>query len=234
MPDADDLSVWEDVLAAEPAPVRRVGAVALDRALAAVGDFADLRSTWTRGRSTRVAETARAAGRAVRAAGTASHRRWVAPRWWPTSARWACRPGCGSSPDRSGWRQPSGSGCTRTCPSGSLAAARGCGRWPRSPGPTMNGSTGPATTGARPPRSCRARRGCSPPRTCGRRWARTGHTALRTLAGPARDVLWAEVTAGRLDGAAVGGGAGLGRPARPAARSRDRPGCRIGRSRCCG
>ena len=42
-------SVWEDVLAAEPAPVRRVGAVALDRALAAVGDFADLRSRWTQG-----------------------------------------------------------------------------------------------------------------------------------------------------------------------------------------
>ena len=35
---------------------------ALDRALAAVGDFADLRSTWTRGRSTRLAEIARAAG----------------------------------------------------------------------------------------------------------------------------------------------------------------------------
>ena len=56
--------MWEDVLAAEPAPVRRVGGVALDRALAAVGDFADLRSRWTRGRSTRLAETARAAGRA--------------------------------------------------------------------------------------------------------------------------------------------------------------------------
>ncbi|HZJ07997.1 MAG TPA: HD domain-containing phosphohydrolase [Nocardioidaceae bacterium] len=37
----------------------------MDRALAAVGDFADLRSTWTRGRSSRVAELARAAGRAA-------------------------------------------------------------------------------------------------------------------------------------------------------------------------
>ena len=64
VPDADDRSVWADVLAAEPAPVRRIGAVALDRALAAVGDFADLRSRWTRGRSTRLAEVARAAGRA--------------------------------------------------------------------------------------------------------------------------------------------------------------------------
>jgi HD-GYP domain-containing protein (c-di-GMP phosphodiesterase class II) len=64
VPDADERPVWEDVLAAEPEPVRRVGPVALDRALAAVGDFADLRSTWTRGRSTRLAEIADAAGRA--------------------------------------------------------------------------------------------------------------------------------------------------------------------------
>jgi HD-GYP domain-containing protein (c-di-GMP phosphodiesterase class II) len=37
--------------------------VGLDRALAAVGDFADLRSTWTRGRSSRVADLARTTGR---------------------------------------------------------------------------------------------------------------------------------------------------------------------------
>jgi HD-GYP domain-containing protein (c-di-GMP phosphodiesterase class II) len=64
LPAVDSGSAWEDVLAAEPEPVRRIGAVALDRALAAVGDFADLRSTWTRGRSARLAEVARAAGRA--------------------------------------------------------------------------------------------------------------------------------------------------------------------------
>ncbi|MGQ0576088.1 MAG: HD domain-containing phosphohydrolase, partial [Pseudonocardia sp.] len=54
---AQDTNVpaWERVLAAEPEPVRRIGPVALDRALAAVGDFADLRSTWTRGRSRQVA-----------------------------------------------------------------------------------------------------------------------------------------------------------------------------------
>jgi HD-GYP domain-containing protein (c-di-GMP phosphodiesterase class II) len=65
IPGDDDRSVWEEVLAAEPEPVRCVGDVALDRALAAVGDFADLRSTWTRGRSSRLAELARAAGRAA-------------------------------------------------------------------------------------------------------------------------------------------------------------------------
>lgn len=64
LPDTKDQTVWADVLAAEPQPVRRVGAVALDRAVAAVGDFADLRSRWTRGRSTRLAEVAGAAGRA--------------------------------------------------------------------------------------------------------------------------------------------------------------------------
>jgi HD-GYP domain-containing protein (c-di-GMP phosphodiesterase class II) len=64
IPPDDDPTVWEDVLAGEPEPVLRLGAVGLDRALAAVGDFADLRSPWTRGRSSRVAATARSAGSA--------------------------------------------------------------------------------------------------------------------------------------------------------------------------
>ena len=64
LPSLDGVPIWDEVLAAEPRPVRRVGAVGLDRGLAAVGDFADLRSTWTRGRSARLAGTARAAGRA--------------------------------------------------------------------------------------------------------------------------------------------------------------------------
>jgi HD-GYP domain-containing protein (c-di-GMP phosphodiesterase class II)/DNA-binding CsgD family transcriptional regulator len=62
-PAAEDPALWDEVVAGEPEPVRRIGAVALDRALAAVGDFADLRSTWTRGRSPRLAATARAAAR---------------------------------------------------------------------------------------------------------------------------------------------------------------------------
>ncbi|MGY1780640.1 HD domain-containing phosphohydrolase [Geodermatophilus sp. SYSU D01036] len=64
IPAADDPAVWEEVLAGEPDPVRRVGSAGLDRAMAAVGDFADLRSTWTLGRSARLAATARAAGAA--------------------------------------------------------------------------------------------------------------------------------------------------------------------------
>lgn len=65
-PAAEDGALWDEVLAAEPEPVARMDADGLDRALAAVGDFADLRSTWTRGRSARVARTARLAGTACR------------------------------------------------------------------------------------------------------------------------------------------------------------------------
>jgi HD-GYP domain-containing protein (c-di-GMP phosphodiesterase class II) len=51
------------VLAAEPAPVVTLEAVSLDDALGAVGDFADLKSPWFRGRSAGVAAfAARAAG----------------------------------------------------------------------------------------------------------------------------------------------------------------------------
>jgi HD-GYP domain-containing protein (c-di-GMP phosphodiesterase class II) len=63
LPAATAGEVWDDVLAGEPEPVRWVGAAGLDRALAAVGDFADLRSTWTRGRSCRVAGLVRTAAR---------------------------------------------------------------------------------------------------------------------------------------------------------------------------
>jgi HD-GYP domain-containing protein (c-di-GMP phosphodiesterase class II)/DNA-binding CsgD family transcriptional regulator len=65
VPVADGGSVWDEVLAAEPGPVRRVGPVRLAEALAAVGDFVDLRSVWTRGRSARLADLAQAAGRAA-------------------------------------------------------------------------------------------------------------------------------------------------------------------------
>jgi HD-GYP domain-containing protein (c-di-GMP phosphodiesterase class II) len=64
IPISDGPAVWEEVLAGEPEPVLRVSALGLDRALTAVADFADLRSTWTRGRAARVAATARAAATA--------------------------------------------------------------------------------------------------------------------------------------------------------------------------
>jgi HD-GYP domain-containing protein (c-di-GMP phosphodiesterase class II) len=66
IPPDDGGQVWDEVLAEEPAPTRRIGSADLDRALEAVGDFADLRSRWTRGRSSRVADLAASAGRAFR------------------------------------------------------------------------------------------------------------------------------------------------------------------------
>ncbi|MCF6733831.1 HD domain-containing phosphohydrolase [Blastococcus sp. KM273129] len=69
LPD-DGRSPWDDVLAAEPAPVARMDPDGVDRALAAVGDFTDLRSTWTRGRSAQLTRTVGRAGEACGLAGT--------------------------------------------------------------------------------------------------------------------------------------------------------------------
>jgi HD-GYP domain-containing protein (c-di-GMP phosphodiesterase class II) len=54
---------WNDVLAAEPEPIAYVGDI--DQALAAVADYVDLKSAWTRGHSRRVADLAEDAGRAL-------------------------------------------------------------------------------------------------------------------------------------------------------------------------
>jgi HD-GYP domain-containing protein (c-di-GMP phosphodiesterase class II) len=64
----DGGSVWDDVLRAEPLPVRRLDPAGLDAALAALGDFADLRSRWTAGRSGRVSGLAAAAAESCRLA----------------------------------------------------------------------------------------------------------------------------------------------------------------------
>lgn len=58
LPADDGGSAWDAVLRAEPEPVRRLDPPGLDRALAALGDFADLRSRWTAGRSGRLARLA--------------------------------------------------------------------------------------------------------------------------------------------------------------------------------
>jgi HD-GYP domain-containing protein (c-di-GMP phosphodiesterase class II) len=56
-------SAWEDVLAAEPGPPLRLATAAIDRALAAMGDFADLVSPFLVGHSSGVADLVAAAGR---------------------------------------------------------------------------------------------------------------------------------------------------------------------------
>ena len=78
---ADDGSVWDGVLAAEPPPAAELEGEAIDRALAAVGDFADLASPYLAGHSAGVASLADAA-----ADGPGS-----AP---PIAPRFAARPSC--------------------------------------------------------------------------------------------------------------------------------------------
>ncbi len=56
-----DGSAWERVLAAEPAPGLRLEGEAIDRALSAMGDFADLASPYLAGHSAGVAQVAGAA-----------------------------------------------------------------------------------------------------------------------------------------------------------------------------
>jgi HD-GYP domain-containing protein (c-di-GMP phosphodiesterase class II) len=68
---------WEEVLASEPAPALVLEAEALDRALAAMGNFADLISPYLAGHSAGVAELAGSAARAsgIDAAGVTAIRR---------------------------------------------------------------------------------------------------------------------------------------------------------------
>jgi HD-GYP domain-containing protein (c-di-GMP phosphodiesterase class II) len=63
--DLDEATGWDAAIAAEPALARRMSGVELDSALAAIADFADLKSPYTTGHSRGVAE--RAATAALRA-----------------------------------------------------------------------------------------------------------------------------------------------------------------------
>ncbi len=72
-----EASVWEATLAYEPQPRLSLEPDAIDRALAAIGDFADLISPYLAGHSAGVAQVASAAGQRCRldAAGVATLRR---------------------------------------------------------------------------------------------------------------------------------------------------------------
>jgi HD-GYP domain-containing protein (c-di-GMP phosphodiesterase class II) len=72
------VGAWDAVLDAEPEPHHQLGPGELDQALEAVADFADLACPWTRGRSHRVADLARAAGRDRAPTGAAAHDLWRA------------------------------------------------------------------------------------------------------------------------------------------------------------
>ena len=62
-PGLEDADEWEAALACEPEPVATVEPDRIDAVLAAVADFADLKSPWLRGHSRRVAALAEGAGR---------------------------------------------------------------------------------------------------------------------------------------------------------------------------
>jgi hypothetical protein len=61
-----EASAWGETLACEPQPTLTIGGDAIDRALAAIGEFADLMSPYLSGHSTGVAELAVAAAQRCR------------------------------------------------------------------------------------------------------------------------------------------------------------------------
>jgi hypothetical protein len=61
-----EMSAWDETIACEPAPQLALRGEAIDQALAAMGDFADLASPYLVGHSSGVADLATAAGEAVR------------------------------------------------------------------------------------------------------------------------------------------------------------------------
>ena len=157
-------SVWEETLACEPHPRLLLEGEALDRGLAAMGNFADLISPYLAGHSAGVAELAEAAARRCRIdeGGVVALRRAalvhdlgrvaVDARIWqkrgPLSA--------------DEWER------VRLHPYHServLARSEFLARWRRSPERTTSASTAPATTVRRSARSLRFPRACSPPPT---------------------------------------------------------------------
>ena len=161
-------SVWDQALSAEPEPHRRVGPSHLDEISAALADFVDLASPFTRGHSTRVAKLAEAA--ALNAGWVGRTRQLCGVRARSTTSAWsACRTGSGSSTVRSINRSGSGFACTLITPSASSASPRRCGR----PRPLLasitSDSTAPATTSGSAPTHCRSPPASSRSRRCIRR-----------------------------------------------------------------
>ena len=91
--------MWEEVLACEPEPPLMLEGEALDRALAAMGNFADLISPYLAGHSAGVAELAGAAARRCRL-DAAGRPRFGARRSSTTSAGSRSTRGSGRSPGR--------------------------------------------------------------------------------------------------------------------------------------
>jgi hypothetical protein len=95
----DHASAWEQTLACEPTPRLVLEDEAIDRALAAMGDFVDLASPYLVGHSGGVAELATAAAQRCGFA-PATWRGFAAERSCTTWGGWRFRSGSGRRPRR--------------------------------------------------------------------------------------------------------------------------------------
>ena len=95
-----EASVWEEALACEPRPRLLLEGEALDRGLAAMGNFADLISPYLAGHSTGVAELAAGGGTAAAGSTRPASSRSGARRSSTTSDGWRSTRGSGRSPGR--------------------------------------------------------------------------------------------------------------------------------------
>jgi hypothetical protein len=93
----DEQESWQETLAREPGPPLMLTGDGLDRALAAMGNFADLISPDLAGHSAGVAELAGAAGRDAAVSIRRARRRCAARRWCTTSRGSRSGRGCGRS-----------------------------------------------------------------------------------------------------------------------------------------
>jgi hypothetical protein len=135
------------ILDSEPKPRLTYTDSELDRALAAVGAVADLKSLFTRGHSSAVAARA-AAGAQGLAYPTPTSRWFAGPAGCTTSAGSQCRPRPGSARLRSARRNGRRCGCIRTSASGCSVAGPASGRTRRWSAHTTSAPTAAATTAA--------------------------------------------------------------------------------------
>lgn len=128
----DEVDPWEALLEAEPTPAREVRPDRLDGVAEAFADMVDLKSTYTLGHSSEVADLAVAAAERL---GLADPRTLRLAALFHDLGRTAVGTGVWEKPGPSPPRSGSGFGYTPTTPSGSSGGPRPSGRWRGSPAP---------------------------------------------------------------------------------------------------
>ena len=175
----------------------------LDDALAAIGDFCDLRCPYFAGHARGTAELVDAAAALLQL--TPDEARLAAPRRVRARHRPLRRARHGVGQARPARAPPTRSACGCTCTtwSGSSAARAAAPRRAARRRRTTSAWTVPATTAGSAAPCCRRRRGSSPRPTCTTPCSSRVRTARRARPDDAAGELRAEVDAGRLDGDAV-------------------------------